>query len=252
MTRLETLDLGRKVTAGGLAALKPLKRLRWLTLVGGMGDEHLAQLRDFQGLEHIGPLRRVTDEGMRDLGRITSLKRLDLSANKVPVTDAGIAQLGELADLEDLRLASDKRQTAVKITDAALETVAKFHMLNYLRLSGPGITDAGLAHIKGLRRLQALWLTDTKITDAGLGYLEGMPKLVWLGLAGTAVADGGLHQIANLQSVGDLNLRSNANHRRRVGGVGEHAEPLPSEPPQDCGDPHGNGPRREDEETCGA
>ena len=182
MTRLESLSLGRNVTQRGLAALKPLKRLQWLLFQAGIGDEGVAQLVGCPSLEHIRTFTTVTDDGFRNLGRITTLKELDLAWMKTPVTDAEIANLAELTDLERLDLVPTGHPEAAKITDAALETVAKFHMLRELSLSGPGITDAGLRHIKGLRRLQDLWLTDTRITAAGLHHLEAMPVLLRLGL----------------------------------------------------------------------
>ncbi len=139
LPRLEHLLLPATVTERGLQALRRLPHLKGVSIEGGVGDVGAAFLCDFGALEDAPELTRVTDAGMRDLGRITNLKSLDLSKNKGRVTDAGIGRISGLYGLERLDL------RGAIITDGAMETIVTFHALRDLKLSGHGITDAGLA-----------------------------------------------------------------------------------------------------------
>ena len=225
MTALETLLLP-KVSASGLAAIKPLKALKYLTLWEGVDDDGLTQLRGAQSLERVGPLTRVSDAGMRDLGTMRALKELDLHLNTRRVTDAGIAQLAGLLHLERLDL------HGTEITDTGIEHVGRLRSLKYLALGGPGITDAALPRIVGLKLLDGLDLADTKVTDAGLSQLTHLPlhylglertritdaglrqvaklPLYHLGLEGTRITDAGLAEIKDMPELNDLRLRSTA------------------------------------------
>ena len=53
-------------------------------------------------MESIGPLTGVTDAGMRDLGKITTLGNVDLRNNTGRITDSGIANIGNLSRLTRL------------------------------------------------------------------------------------------------------------------------------------------------------
>jgi uncharacterized membrane protein len=64
-----------------------------------------------------------------------------------------------------------------RITDAAMNTVAKLTNLTRLSLDRTGITDKGIAQLKTLSKLQYLNIVGTAISAAGLTALRGLPDL---------------------------------------------------------------------------
>ena len=64
-----------------------------------------------------------------------------------------------------------------RVTDAAMNTVAKLTNLTRLSLDHTNITDKGIAQLKTLSKLQYLNIVGTAISTAGLTALKGMPDL---------------------------------------------------------------------------
>ena len=88
------------------------------------------------------------------------------------LTDAGLKQLGRCSQLRRLNLS----RTA--ITDAGLAQLAGLEQLTYLNLYGTAVTDAGLARLAGLERLEKLYLWQTEVTDEGVKtLLASLPAL---------------------------------------------------------------------------
>jgi hypothetical protein len=79
-------DPAKPVTASGLAKLKKLPRLRWLTFYGHpIGDGGLMELQELVTLERL-ELREetISDVGIGCLRNLTNLKMLDLFGDPVP------------------------------------------------------------------------------------------------------------------------------------------------------------------------
>lgn len=112
---------------------------------------------------------KVTTEDLAQLGRIPSIRELDLGG--VPLHDGDLASIGDLKNLAVLHLEN------TPITDAGLQHLGNLEKLHYLNLFGTAVTDAGLKDLAGLKRLQWLYLAGTKVTGPGLSELrQQLPK----------------------------------------------------------------------------
>jgi hypothetical protein len=99
-------------------------------------DEYLA---DVAGAD----LSYPTDEELKTLSRLTSLRRLYL-ARAVDVTDAGLAHLERLTRLRLLVLGD-----ADQVTDAGLRSLGRLKSLTFLKLDlGRRMTPAGIEQLK--------------------------------------------------------------------------------------------------------
>jgi hypothetical protein len=79
------------------------------------------------------------------------------------VTDETLTSVGKLASLKELDL------TGTKITDAGLKSLSTLSKLTRLRIARTAITDAGLRDsISKLLALKQLWCPDTAITKPAL------------------------------------------------------------------------------------
>src|SRR5262249_46246688 len=94
-------------------------------------------------------LHFVTDAGLKDFAKMTSLQSLDLTCCN-HVTDAGIRELAKLKNLQSLDL------TYTQVTDAGLKELVALKNLQSLTLGNTQVTDAGLKELAGLKSLQSL------------------------------------------------------------------------------------------------
>jgi uncharacterized protein YjbI with pentapeptide repeats len=132
-----------------------------------------------------------TDDTLRLLGRMPSLKSLDVVACP-HITGAGLAHLEALTNLEMLLL------NGLNVTDVDLIHLHGLVKLKKLFLTRMHLTDAGLVHLKRLKALELLDLSVTQITDSGLAELSGLTNLSWLSLTNTRVTDDGLAKLDGL------------------------------------------------------
>lgn len=86
----------------------------------------------------LGP--RITDQGLRFIGGIPTLKHLDLCAHMV--TDEGAPALASLTALEILWL------TRCTLTDDSIPVLCRLANLQELNVSFTGITEAGFARLR--------------------------------------------------------------------------------------------------------
>jgi hypothetical protein len=109
----------------------------------------------------------ITDAGLVQLARLTSLHELDFRCCDL-ITDSGLRRLAHL------KLTCLMLDDCNNVTDESMEYLS--HMpLTWLHLSGCNITDRGLAC---LSRLRLTWLNlygCSQITNAGIEYLSDMP-----------------------------------------------------------------------------
>jgi Protein of unknown function (DUF1570)/Leucine Rich repeat len=129
---------------------------------------------------------KVTDVGVKRLGKHTDLQWLDLSYTRV--SDSGIAHLANATSLRRLNL------EGTTITGKSLEIVSQFSQLEELDLSGTKITDAGVASLAKLKHLQVVWLTGTSVTDACLEAFQDSKQLEFLEVSQTRVTTAALQK----------------------------------------------------------
>ena len=111
----------------------------------------------------------ITDDQLRQLTPMRSLRVLDLTGTKV--TDVGLLHLVGCEGLETLLL----WDTA--ITDAGLDLIGRMPRLRQLGLGNTAVTDAGLARLGSLRALRLLQLAGTNVEGPGLAHLHGLRDL---------------------------------------------------------------------------
>jgi hypothetical protein len=187
------VGMERNPTDADLALLEDLGHVRLLYLGSGGG--------------------RITDDGLRHLGKLTDLRMLILWGN--PITGDGLEHLRDLKQLrhldlsstriEDDRLSGLRGLTALeridfpnnpRLTGAFFEHVADLPNLKSVVVRGCGITDVGLSHLKDARGVQDLMLDNTRVSDAGLPNLRGLPIRA-MDLSSTNVSDEGLNRVCD-------------------------------------------------------
>mmetsp|Transcript_22247 Transcript_22247/g.68550 ORF Transcript_22247/g.68550 Transcript_22247/m.68550 type:complete len:662 (-) Transcript_22247:305-2290(-) len=166
----------RALTLGGLAALRDCD-LQSLSLQGcrGVNDTWFVPLssseipRSLTALD-VGRCREVSDLGLRTLGCLPLLEKLNLSGCDA-LTGAALAPLHVSGRLRVLGL-KDCRN----MTPDGLAAVTGLPLLEDLDLTScGGVGDGTLKGLAGLRRLKRLILSQcSDVTDRGVAYLAGM------------------------------------------------------------------------------
>jgi hypothetical protein len=137
---------------------------------------------------------------LKDLGRQTGLRKLDLS-NVYAVDNDGLDALSSLSELEELSL------DGANITDDGLRHLAGFTNLRKLSLyAAHGITGRGLSHLAALQQLKELDLAETECGDESAAALARLVGLRRLNLAFTPAGDACLAGVVSLDRLEHLNL----------------------------------------------
>jgi internalin A len=245
LKQLETLDLRKtKILGPGLAELKSLAALESLEV--DMTEKQFSILVD-SGLVHLLPIAHgidratartdadivelelngfygyeVTDEMMKSLDRLTSLRQLSLI--ETHVTNDAIPQTLCFPHLETLNL------ERTRIDDGALRILETANSLKSLILDETRITAEGLMNLSKCTSLTELHLNRCRLDDASLASLGVMPNLEklqvgetkicfendvlpatflnlkYLNVNGSKVTDSGIPAIAQLPSLRSLDL----------------------------------------------
>lgn len=121
----------------------------------------------------LGGSKELTDEGVRHLAKLPSLKHLDLSWTAI--TDRALDVLDSLPLLETLSLAG------TCVTDTGAEHLARCHALRRVDLSWTGTGDGALRALAYKEQLHDL-STGNEVTDAGIALLHDVPAFeTWRG-----------------------------------------------------------------------
>ena len=124
---------------------------------------------------------KISEEGLRRVGRLTGLRELTLQG--VRLTDAGVQHLATLTELRHLDLNGGRFSGhESRVSDESLRVLLQMPLLESLDLRGKAVTDAGMPYLARLTSLQDLSLSGTKVTDAGLAALEPLQSLLYLRL----------------------------------------------------------------------
>ena len=148
-----------------LLAAHPSARLE---AAGEMTDAMLADVCRVDGVTdlNLAGSKRLTDEGVQHLARLSGLKHLDLSATAV--TDRGLEVLRELPTLESVSLAM------TRVTDRGVAHLAPCQELRRVNLSWTHTGDAALKALAGKPKLHEL-ASGNELSDAGIAVLHELP-----------------------------------------------------------------------------
>ncbi|MBC8469988.1 MAG: hypothetical protein H8D56_11000 [Planctomycetes bacterium] len=204
LTGLRRLGLGGvRVSTRGLAPLAQLPQLEELSTPKGMTDAGMAEIAKIQSLKSLDVFHdRMTDEGLRSLGKLASLEVMCLYGNS-KMTDDGLKALTQLRSLRHLRLGMEGL-----FTDRGMDYLAMMPSLKVLWLDTHNVTDEGLRRLsksRSLERLCICWLDN--ITDRGIAYLTAMSQLK--GLNATHVnllTNATMAHLATMPNIDDLRL----------------------------------------------
>jgi Leucine-rich repeat (LRR) protein len=198
------LDLnGRsRITAKGFKELVKLKDLRILRLSGtNVTDEVIKDLIGLERLEQFNlEQTNVTDACLDDLAKMTNLHAVNLFGAHGVGKDA--IQVAKLRGLHCLDLGS------IRVGNEALEEIAKFPELRWLRICAKkdsAQATAKLGNVKSLEFLD-LELPGQGDSDVVLSGLSGLKDLRRLDVTGCGVSEAGLQSLAKLQNLESLRL----------------------------------------------
>ncbi|MBC8871780.1 MAG: hypothetical protein H8E44_20320 [Planctomycetes bacterium] len=225
---LESLSLwSSSITDGSLKSIARIPSLTKLTIheapITDEGvSELVARLADLGKLKSLHFFRcpRITNDGLNQIGRLTSLERLFLNNNdgltsgllteiahlknlhrleldSIALDEADLVHLAALTKLETLGLSCSNSES--KLTDHGLTYVGRIPTLRSLTIQDARITDKGVSDLIKLNALQTLGLARTGITDQGIAAIASeLPNLVQLGISGTKVTDAGMAHVGKL------------------------------------------------------
>lgn len=180
---------GAQITAAGFAELSALRELQELRIAYiDLDDDSIravSKLPKLTSLDVEATGENVTDQGMDDLARVASLKRLSIRG--WGYTDRGLAALGRLRALEYLYLYANEC-----VDGSGLRALKDAPKLREIDLFCIPVTDKALKEIAGLNQLKTLRLGNSIVTDAGMESLARMASLEFLDVQGTSVSDRGL------------------------------------------------------------
>lgn len=137
-----------------------------------------------------GKNERVTDDWLKRLSGVTTLRRLDLA--NCAVEGHGLRHISALTGLRELNL------TLTPVTDEGLKHLAGLTELRMLGLASTQCTGTGFAHLKALKKLENVNFHFTPLNDAGLKAISQLPISGRLWFAHTHFTDAGSASLAAL------------------------------------------------------
>lgn len=144
-------------------------------------DEDLSQLTDLDSLIVLGLSGTpVTDQGMKTIGQIRTVERLDLQNSKV--TGSGFREL------QNLKLLKTLWANGLKVANEDIAFLTSCRQLEELSLSSSEINDGAVPHLKKLASLKVLNLRGTHISTKGIADLQNALPECKLGYDSTAEA----------------------------------------------------------------
>jgi hypothetical protein len=221
------------IRGGGIGALTGWRR----KIADRLGYDAIASVVSVRLPAGMGQGNSIADYQIELIGRLKSLRLLDLTGDLVSVTEAGAAPIEGLTQLEELRIRGDAQAGSSlspivtrlgKLTN--LKTISiEAHPANAsdlahltglsglehlgIRLSDESITDAVLESVARLARLQSLSLNRGRITDESLKHLQSMEHLRHLAISNSCIDDlSPILRLSNLESltISDIKLDGTA------------------------------------------
>ncbi len=208
VTGLSVQD-GSRLTDEDFRAITRLSHLKTVSLSNGLNDERLSHLATLAELEYLQTnLAQVTDDGIKPLAQLKSLKNLKFFHPGKSFTGAGLARLAVLPKLESLTVAG-----SLAFNDEGMAAVAKLTGLKEFRTWHAGGTDEGVKKLKELKNLKSLYLGQRLTykppacpTDATIAVVAGMKSLESLQLEEARLTLAALQKLKQLPALKKLTL----------------------------------------------
>lgn len=137
-----------------------------------------------------GKNERVTDDWLKRLSNISTLRKLDLA--NCAIQGDGLQHISTLKGLRELNL------TLTPVNDDALKHLAGLTELRNLGLASTQCTGTGFTHLKSLTKLENVNFHFTPLNDAGLQAISQLPLSGRLWFAHTKFTDQGATHLKNL------------------------------------------------------
>src|SRR5262249_23263082 len=146
-----------------------------------------------------------TDVGLREVARLSQLKRLDLV--NVSISDAGLEAIARLEKLDTLHLGACRH-----VTGSGLSNLAGVSQLRSIVLSGAKLTSAALTAVAHLGQLEVLSIEFDEAALVELADVEALSRLTALrrlsiGRSVAIRADGFVPQAPEDVALGNAILR---------------------------------------------
>jgi Leucine-rich repeat (LRR) protein len=185
LKRLKKLNITEiQIPGNGLAFLKDLPSLIELNLLfvsfGEMGIACLEGLTALEKLWIAYPDMNIGDRELKIFSSLASLRELDVRLRPDSITetftDQGFLHFSKLTKLKRLQLSGNKM-----LTDMGLKSLSNLKALENIHMyQCHKITNAGLKHLEGLAALKWLYLGNSQVTEEGiLGLKEKIPALFY-------------------------------------------------------------------------
>jgi Leucine-rich repeat (LRR) protein len=164
-------------------------------------DAKLASILALEsGLEEIQSLNlngsRVTNHGLKDLGKLSHLTTLDV--RNTPVDSDGAAAIASVPSLEVLRIEGSR------FSDSGVSALQPLKSLRVLDISHIRLTAQGWQQFLALPELEELAIHGSNVNDEVLLMLSRCPKLRRLSMNDNPITDLGLAQLGRLDALESL------------------------------------------------
>jgi internalin A len=197
-------DNGRLPGSRFLPYIINLKGLRVLNFINSeCSAKDLKYLSSLKSLERLTTPYGLTDDGLVEIAKLSSLKALYITSEHNLTNDC-LANLENLPLLEELDIIGKGR-----VNDDGLSHLAKVPRLRYLALQGLVFTDDGIAHIKNSTSIRILHLgSQNQLTNTTLVCLSQMPQLERLNLHWNEnITNEGIFHLTKLKSLTMLDIK---------------------------------------------
>jgi hypothetical protein len=163
------------------------------------------QALDFDQNQVVGLCKKVSPNGLRELGKLKALRWLNLRGTYISkLTNEDLSFLPSLPELEALSVGA-----VGKVTAKLFDTLAQVSKLRSLDVSWIPVSDAAVKKLAGLP-LESLFFYDAPLTDKGFANIAQLSTLERLSikLAKGSLSDKGIASLASLHRLRHLRISS--------------------------------------------
>ncbi len=221
------LNAGEKPTNLCVKYISHLTSLRELNLSGAsVNSQGLKFITGMQQLEELYAPKFVYEDGMKELVKLSNLKRLYFNGSRI--SDEDLKYLKELKLLQELDLSGTNvtdeglkflavcpnlyyLHICVDFTDEGLKNLIDIPALKIIRAHSNDnkISDEGLRYVSQLKTLERFWAHWMEnITDKGVEYLVELANLRMLDIGHSKLTERGYEALGTIESLEYLDVPS--------------------------------------------